>query len=207
VRVCLVTCSDLRSEQPAAISASGTKQNLSPPSKPPLSRHSGGIGAPPGTTRVPARSWLTVRHISSMCRWKARLDAEQTSLAARREAPAVSGNGCGHHRFASLGAPLPFAGENEQSPGAFRVAVTMAHAFSAPSLTRARRPRSHSAPLTSREAWCRHEMIYSNCIGTSNDLWPEPRKTGSHLFDMNFHRRRNYSYREAKTAPRRTVRW
>jgi hypothetical protein len=44
-------------------------------------------------------------------RTKARPGAGKYVDVARREAPAVSGDGYGHHRFASFGAPLPFRGD------------------------------------------------------------------------------------------------
>jgi hypothetical protein len=72
-------------------------------------RHSGGIGAPPGTTRSPCQELTdaTGGGVRSDLLDESGARCRKTSKLARREAPAVSGNGYGHHRFASFGAPPP----------------------------------------------------------------------------------------------------
>jgi len=113
-------------------------------------RHSGGIGAPPGTTRSPrheladdlgfcatglppsrsllrrakegrptcspwrSRSGFASAQPGARCpNRKAGPGAEQTLHLARREAPAVSGNGHGAIGFAPFGAPSPHFDEGE----------------------------------------------------------------------------------------------
>ena len=111
----------------------------------------GSLGRRRGSARVhyrgPARSWLTTVRSSWAGRGSSQTRARTTNTSggqaghlrqkrgpvseklphvARREAPAVSGNGYGHHRFASFGAPLPFiGGESFAKPGRFPVAVML----------------------------------------------------------------------------------
>ena len=67
-------------------------------------RHSGGVGAPPGTTTGPCQE-LTDRPEPIAGQRKAGPDVAMTPPVARRKAPAASSPGRGNLKFAPLGAP------------------------------------------------------------------------------------------------------
>ena len=103
-------------------------------------RHSGGGGAPPGTTRSPCQEladvWTAAIGLSP--NWaerpkrKARPAVDKTPLPARREAPAASRNGGGHHNGQRLSARRPscLEGREEHSPDAMRIAGRRSFALS-----------------------------------------------------------------------------
>jgi len=105
-------------------------------------RHSGGGGAPPGTTRSPCQEladvWTAAIGLSpswaERLKRKARPAVEKTPLPARREAPAASRNGGGHHNGQRLSARRPscLEGREEHSPDAMRIAERRPFALEVP---------------------------------------------------------------------------
>ena len=84
-------------------------------------RHSGGVGAPPGSITSSCQELADIREhpFGALIKSAARRCSENAACGAPRGARRGPVEDRGHHRFASFGAPLPFGGDIfEPSPGA-----------------------------------------------------------------------------------------